>query len=396
MSRSVVELCALGGSGSVQQGIHAAKELFELEQKERSGEYTQGAEFFREAGELKASSQADSILLQRMAILRQHLNIEHLSQSEYYKCMELARKEYIGGSLKEASNRIRAIELELSQGFPRESKDENLFLDQILLSNNNSVLTAAKRAKEVVDAPLLLRQISSIVAVARENISFLQPEVQRQAQAFSKKLRSGAYDRQRFLKTLCETPFCETSFKSFAYQILGLSNAEEKIEAIREREYSYLEDGSWPYLALSGPNVLEAINQLNPSADDILIEVGCGLGINAIFIGLTTELSIEGFDINPDWIDLANQIASDIGREDISFFVQDACSATYEDTTIFLIFSPFNDPTLIEKMLEEIELCAEQRAITILASYDDLINVLDEVPWVKSVGNIGAIEIYKN
>lgn len=396
MNSSISHLWTLGCSGNWQQGIQAAKDLLEFEEIERENTLTQVAMSSREAEELKSSSKADTILLKRIAILHHHLNIETLAKSEYFKRKQAMQRKYVGDPLEDANSRMRSIELELSQGLPRKSKVESAFLDQILLSNNRSAVTAAKNIK-VEDADfLLLQRISSDVAIAMENISYLQPKVESQAKAFSKKLKSGLYDREMLLNEICEAPFCYRSFKDFAHQTLGLSITEEEIKLIRDREYSHLDQGSWPYLPLSGHDVLNAIKKIRPAKDDVLTEVGCGLGINATLVGLTTGMRVDGFDINPDWVKLANKISSDIGRADNNFYVQDACSASYEDTTIFLIFSPFSEQSLIEEMLKPVESCAKQRAITIIAAYDDLINVLDEASWVKPAGTVGTIALFKN
>ena len=310
MNRTIDELWTLGCSEDVQQAIHAAKELFKLELQEREKTPVHDAAFFREAGEVKSKSTADNILLKRLAVLRQQMNIENLSRTEYSKRKRLIQKRYVGDPVRDAQTRVRAIEFELSQGLPRNSKNENLFLDQILLSNNHFALTNVQHAREKITDPLLLQQLSSAVAIATEHSATLQPVVARKAKAFTEKLKSGNFDRAKLLSEICETPFCNKSFRDFAHQVLGLADAEEELKGIYEQEYSYLEPGSWPYLFLSGHDVLRALEKIKPNEDDVLTEVGCGLGINAIFAGLTTGMRIDGFDINPDWVKLANKTCS--------------------------------------------------------------------------------------
>ena len=74
----------------------------------------------------------------------------------------------------------------------------------------------------------------------------------------------------------------------------------------------------------------EIMELLQVDASDKLLDVGCGIGGPARYISWKTGCAVDGFDIQPDLVEKANEVTSLVGLKDrVSFTRMDVCSADF-------------------------------------------------------------------
>ena len=76
----------------------------------------------------------------------------------------------------------------------------------------------------------------------------------------------------------------------------------------------------------------EIIELLQVDATDKLLDVGSGIGGPARYISWKTGCSVDGFDIQPDLVEKANEVAQMVGLEKkVSFTAMDVCTDHFAD-----------------------------------------------------------------
>ena len=74
----------------------------------------------------------------------------------------------------------------------------------------------------------------------------------------------------------------------------------------------------------------EIMELLQVDASDKLLDVGCGIGGPARYISWKTGCTVDGFDIQPDLVEKANEVTSLVGlRDRVSFTRMDVCSEDF-------------------------------------------------------------------
>ena len=74
----------------------------------------------------------------------------------------------------------------------------------------------------------------------------------------------------------------------------------------------------------------EIMELLQVDASDKLLDVGCGIGGPARYISWKTGCAVDGFDILPDLVEKANEVASLVGLKDrVSFTRMDVCGKDF-------------------------------------------------------------------
>ena len=76
----------------------------------------------------------------------------------------------------------------------------------------------------------------------------------------------------------------------------------------------------------------EIIELLQVEASDKLLDVGSGIGGPARYISWKTGCSVDGFDIQPDLVEKANEVAQMVGLEEkVSFTAMDVCTEHFAE-----------------------------------------------------------------
>ena len=110
--------------------------------------------------------------------------------------------------------------------------------------------------------------------------------------------------------------------------------------------------------------VLDLIERASVTSDDVLYDLGSGLGQVPILVGLLTGAKTRGIELEPAYCDYARKCARRLNLSDVEFINLDARDADYSDGTIFFMYTPFTG-RLLQQVLDRLRHESRRRTIRI-------------------------------
>ncbi|MCB0106363.1 MAG: class I SAM-dependent methyltransferase [Caldilineaceae bacterium] len=132
--------------------------------------------------------------------------------------------------------------------------------------------------------------------------------------------------------------------------------------------------------------ILDLVDQVDFGPQDRFYDLGCGLGQVVMLIHLLTGVSACGVEIEPQFVDFAQQQAAALGIDDVHFFHADAQTAAYSDGTIFFLFTPFRG-AMLQRVLARLHAIAQKQPLRI-CTFGPCTPTVAAQPWLRphSVG----------
>jgi hypothetical protein len=116
--------------------------------------------------------------------------------------------------------------------------------------------------------------------------------------------------------------------------------------------------------------IVHALAEIPVSSDDVLIDLGAGLGKVVFLARLLTGATARGIEREAALVHRARVAAARL-ELDVDFTVADARDAELEDGTVFFFYAPFTGPVLAE-VLCRLRAIAERHQIVVCALAVDL------------------------
>ena len=138
--------------------------------------------------------------------------------------------------------------------------------------------------------------------------------------------------------------------------------------------------------------VLELIEKADFSEDDVLYDLGSGLGQVAILANLLTGVRAKGIEFEPAYCDYARRCARRLNLSRVEFMNVDAREADYSDGTVFFMYTPFVG-ALLQEVLEKLEGESRNRLIRIYTYGPCTVQVSNQ-SWLERVDH-GAKSVYR-
>jgi hypothetical protein len=123
--------------------------------------------------------------------------------------------------------------------------------------------------------------------------------------------------------------------------------------------------------------ILQALSEVPVGQDDVLVDLGAGLGKVVLLARLLTGATARGIEIQPDLVRRARAAAARLGL-DVGFTQGDVRDAPLDDGTVFFLYAPFTGPVLVE-VAERLLAVARRKAIVVCALGIDLDRT---APWL--------------
>lgn len=136
-----------------------------------------------------------------------------------------------------------------------------------------------------------------------------------------------------------------------------------------------------PYQPTPARHVLDLITALNLSSDDVLVDLGSGLGHVPLLVSILTESRAVGVEFQPAYVACAQESARKLKLSRVKFIAGDARGADLSIGTVFYLFSPFNG-SILSDMLQRLLRESNKRLIRI-CSLGPCTRVLQEQLWLK-------------
>lgn len=180
-----------------------------------------------------------------------------------------------------------------------------------------------------------------------------------------------------------------TYLKSLAYStklIDGMLNIDTVSPPAKSINYhtrfdDFQRDDAYSYLKL-----WKCINMLKPSDEDVIYDIGCGMGRMLCVFARRPVRKCVGIEISTEYAERARQNVKRLkgSKAPIEIIIADASEADYSGGTIYCLFNPFGTKTLevvLERIHQSVKQCPRRIRVAYLnAAFE---NVLESCGWLR-------------
>jgi hypothetical protein len=129
-------------------------------------------------------------------------------------------------------------------------------------------------------------------------------------------------------------------------------------------------------------HILDLVAACNFSSDDVLIDLGSGLGHVPLLVSILTGIRTLGIEVQLSYIASAQGTARDLNLSRVRFAAEDARMTDLSTGTVFYMFSPFSGSILTD-VLWQLRKLSEQRSIRI-SSLGPCTRILEVQNWLRA------------
>lgn len=145
--------------------------------------------------------------------------------------------------------------------------------------------------------------------------------------------------------------------------------------------------GCVPYLPCPVDAVVRALALARVTADDVVVDVGSGVGRAALLVRALTGATVIGVEIQPALVRASREAIARAHADGVTILEGEATAIaqTLSDATVFFLYCPFSGARL-ERLLDAIAVHARARPIRLCA-----VDVpLPPRPWLVATSDIAA------
>lgn len=135
------------------------------------------------------------------------------------------------------------------------------------------------------------------------------------------------------------------------------------------------------YQPTPGRHIFALIAAAALSADDVLVDLGSGLGHVPLLVSICTGARAIGVELEPSFVASAERCAQKLNLKRVSFVQQDAREADLSDGTVFYFYTPFTG-TILRTVLNSLRLEAANRPIRVCTFGPGTLTIAQE-PWLE-------------
>ena len=156
-----------------------------------------------------------------------------------------------------------------------------------------------------------------------------------------KKIQNGNFTPESLRKTFDKytnyTPG-QTGQTDYEYDSLDILLEEVLFLPDRPKESRKRKPGMIRYEATPARVILELIDSLRFTSDDIFYDLGSGLGLVVMLVNLLTSLRCVGIEYDPAYCEYAQSCAKSLNLTKCTFIQSDVRNARFEQSVIFFTF----------------------------------------------------------
>jgi SAM-dependent methyltransferase len=134
--------------------------------------------------------------------------------------------------------------------------------------------------------------------------------------------------------------------------------------------------GAVPYLPCGVEEIMAMVREAPVGPDDVLVDIGAGLGRAAILAHLLSGARVAGVEIQAPLVERARARCAQLGIDAVSFVHGDAADVAF-DGSVLLLYAPCNGE-MFARVVCRIAGVARRRAITVAAVGVEL----PDAPWL--------------
>jgi hypothetical protein len=129
--------------------------------------------------------------------------------------------------------------------------------------------------------------------------------------------------------------------------------------------------------------ILKWIDVLQPAADEVLYDLGSGLGHVPILVNLLTSLKTRGIEREAAYVRYSKECLETLGLSDVQFINADARHVDFSDGTIFYMYTPFRGE-MLQQVLRKLQAHSQRRPIRI-CTYGPCTWEVSQELWLRSI-----------
>jgi hypothetical protein len=137
-----------------------------------------------------------------------------------------------------------------------------------------------------------------------------------------------------------------------------------------------------PYQPTPVRHILDLIASSGLSQDDILVDLGSGLGHVPLLVSILAGIRTLGIEFQPAYVASSQQTASNLRLREVRFVAGDARFADLSSGTVFYLYSPFTG-TILAEVLSRLQKESTARPITV-CSLGPCTRVLQNQRWLQA------------
>ena len=147
--------------------------------------------------------------------------------------------------------------------------------------------------------------------------------------------------------------------------------------------------GAVPYLPCGVDEIITTVREAPLRPDDVLVDIGSGLGRVAIIAHLLSGARTCGIEIQAQLVERSRDLCGALGLTNVSFVHANAAEQV-PDGTLFFLHAPCNG-AMFSAVLQRVEAVAARQPIVRVAA----VGIELDVPWlVKRTASSRALTLY--
>lgn len=162
--------------------------------------------------------------------------------------------------------------------------------------------------------------------------------------------------------------------------VLSLAEPSEAITAL-ERDMVF-------YQPTPVRHVLDMIHRARLRSDDIVVDLGSGMGHVPLLVSICTGAQACGIEREAAYVDSARRAAEALHVERATFLAQDARDADVSRGTVFYLYTPFTGD-MLRQVLDRLRDEARRRSFRI-ATLGPCTPAVASEPWLRAAGEPSA------
>ncbi len=138
-------------------------------------------------------------------------------------------------------------------------------------------------------------------------------------------------------------------------------------------------------------HIFDLIGRTALTERDVLVDLGSGLGHVPLLASICTDARSIGIELEPAYVNCAQQSAHALNLNNVVFLQQDARTADLSDGTVFYLYTPFIG-TILRTVLDSLRREASSRKIRV-CTFGPCTPIIAKEQWLEALGPSGAHQI---
>ena len=169
----------------------------------------------------------------------------------------------------------------------------------------------------------------------------------------------------------------------------GYDYLDDVVSGVLQFDVPEIEDSALPlemvpYQPTPARHIFDLIRRVALTAEDVLVDLGSGLGHVSILASICTVARSVGIELEAGYVECAESCARALNLDTVKFVQQDVREADFSSGTVFYLYTPFIGG-ILRTVLDRLQREARTRSFRICA-LGKCTPAIAEETWLEAVG----------